>query len=245
MNLIIDIGNTSTKIAIGNATNLMHSLVYPSIDIDLLNNLKFKFPEIKNSIVSNVSTNRKDIIKWLKINYFFIEFNHNTPIPIKNQYQTPETLGLDRLACAVGSYSMFPNNNILCIDAGTCIKFDFISSEAVYYGGAISPGLQMRLHALHNFTARLPLINYCGEKIELIGNSTKNSILSGVVNGIIAEINGIIEMYQNEHIDLKVILTGGDTNYFEKKIKNMIFAQPNLVAIGLNKILNYNINKQF
>lgn len=243
MNLIIDIGNTSTKITIGTIAELNHTYILDSITIEFLDNLKKKFPEIKHSIVSNVAELHQDVIQWLKQNYHHIDFNYTTPIPIKNNYTTPETLGLDRLACAVGCGEVFPDKNVLCIDAGTCIKYDFLSAESIFYGGAIAPGLQMRLQALHNFTARLPLIHYKGENIDLIGNSTEKSILSGVINGMIAEITGIISFYKYQFADLKVIITGGDAKYFEKKIKNTIFAQPNLVAIGLNKILNFNIQQ--
>lgn len=244
MNLIIDIGNTSVKIAVGKDSNLLYFYTYPFITVDLLDKLHNEFPNITHSIVSNVSIVHKDVIKWLEHNFIHIDFNCNTPVPIKNNYKTPETLGLDRLAAAVGSNHIYPYENVLSIDIGTCIKYDLINAEGCYLGGGIAPGLQMRLQALHNFTARLPLITYHAENIALIGDSTEKSVLSGVINGIIAEINGIIEMYSNAYTDLKVILTGGDANHFEKKIKSTIFALPNLTIIGLHKILSFNNNNQ-
>jgi type III pantothenate kinase len=137
---------------------------------------------------------------------------------------------------------MFPNSNILVIDAGTCITYDFIDKNGVYQGGAISPGINLKLKALNTFTQKLPLIEFKNEFV-LIGQTTEESILSGVLNGTIAEIEGIIGYYSHSFSDLKTIICGGASNFFESKIKAPIFVVPELVLIGLNRILQYNVSK--
>jgi type III pantothenate kinase len=162
-----------------------------------------------------------------------------TPLPIKNNYATPKSLGKDRLAAAVGAWSLFPNQNSLSIDVGTAIKFDLINQASEYIGGSISPGISLRFQSLHNFTAKLPLVQYKNSH-PLIGFDTETSILSGVLNGINSEIDGLIELYKVQYPDLKIILSGGDSIYFENNLKSNIFAVSNLVQIGLNEILIFN-----
>jgi type III pantothenate kinase len=162
------------------------------------------------------------------------------PLPIKILYATPQTLGVDRIAGSCGALQLFPGKNTLVIDAGTCITYDFTDSSKQYYGGSISPGLKMRFQAVHTFTARLPLVSPA-ENPELIGNSTETSIQSGIVNGTVAEIDGIIDRYRQKYPDLQVILCGGDGPFFENKLKASIFASPDLVLIGLNSVLIHNV----
>uniref|UniRef100_UPI0030D97038 type III pantothenate kinase n=1 Tax=uncultured Salegentibacter sp. TaxID=259320 RepID=UPI0030D97038 len=145
----------------------------------------------------------------------------------------------DRLALVAAGALKYQNKNLLVIDAGTCITFDFKNDKNEYLGGAISPGLQMRLKALHNFTAKLPLVKL-EENITLIGDSTKNSILSGVLNGVAAELDGIIDRYKADYKYLTIILTGGDSQILSKRVKNGIFANPNFLLEGLNYILEFN-----
>ena len=172
----------------------------------------------------------------------FIELNSHTKIPIFLDYKTPNTLGSDRIALSVGASTLFPNKNCLIIGTGTCITTDFINSENTYLGGAISPGLTMRLQSLHTYTDQLPLIKQNRDKKDffLMGKTTKESIESGVFNGTFAEIEGTIARYKEIYKDLTVILTGGDQIIFEKNLKSDIFVFSNLQAIGLNRILNYN-----
>ncbi len=166
--------------------------------------------------------------------------NSNTPVPITVSYQTPETLGNDRLANAVAVSQQFPQQPALAIDMGTCIKYDFVTANNEYLGGAIAPGFAMRLKALHTFTDKLPLIEE--KKIDaLIGDSTKTSMQSGVYNGIVAEINGIIEKYAEQYPEVQVVLTGGDVKFFDKAVKNTIFADSFLTPKGLNAILQHNV----
>jgi type III pantothenate kinase len=156
-----------------------------------------------------------------------------------NKYDSPETLGKDRLAAAVAGNHLFPNQNVLVIDAGTCIKYDFINAQAEYLGGAISPGLQMRFNALHIFTEKLPLIELTVFKT-LIGKNTTDSLLSGVINGTLSEIDGIIDQYREIYPEIQIVLSGGDAEYLVGKLKKGIFAVSNIVLQGLKIILDYN-----
>ena len=166
-------------------------------------------------------------------------FSHKTSLPICIKYKTPETLGLDRIANAVAANALFPNENVLSIQAGTCLVMDFVTKDAEYLGGSIAPDLEMRFSALHHFTKRLPLVKK--QKINyFIGKTTEESIRSGVLNGIADEINGAIERYREQFGELKIILTGGNKNDLENSIKSTIFAAPNLVLNGLHKILTFN-----
>ena len=209
------------------------------ISIEDLEQLYLIHPDISASIISSVTNYDTHIRTFLEERGYFIEFSETTSIPINNNYSTPETLGEDRLAAVVAANYLFPKNNCLVIQAGTCITFEFIDQQKNYLGGAISPGIDMRLKALDTFTAKLPLIER-KENIDLIGTTTKSSILSGVMNGILEEVEGIITRYQNLYPGLMVVLSGGDMNYFDKRLKNNIFALPNIVLTGLNIILDYN-----
>jgi type III pantothenate kinase len=189
-----------------------------------------------------VSIDAEAVITWGKISGQKLMLDHATSLPITNQYATPSTLGMDRLAGVCGATQLFPDENTLVIDAGTCVKFDFVDKHKNYLGGAISPGLSMRFRAVHAFTSRLPMLVPANDP-ELIGNSTETSIQSGVINGMVEEIDGIIVRYQKKYPDLKVILSGGDGAFFENKLKASIFASPNVVLIGLNSILIYNVDR--
>jgi len=171
-----------------------------------------------------------------------LELDTSTLLPITLNYKTLETLGKDRIALAVAAAQLYPHKNVLIIDAGTCITYDFIDKHKEYQGGSISPGIQMRFKALNTFTDKLPLINPT-DNVELLGKSTSESISSGVMNGVYSEIDGIIDKYKINFPDIEVILTGGDIIYFDKKLKNNIFANSNLVLKGLNMILDYNAGK--
>ena len=237
MKLAIDLGNSFQKVAVFSG-DLPE---YIEITEDLMNsigNIFNKYP-ITSAIISSVVPDLKKTSDLIAAKCPLLILDEMTAVPIKNAYLTPETLGKDRLASVVAANNMFPNKNILVIDAGSCIKYDFIDSLAVYHGGAISPGLNMRLKALNTFTGKLPLIELseCGQ---LTGNNTQQSILSGVVNGAVAEINGIIEQYEGKYPDLNVILSGGDSEYLVSKLKSRIFAVPNIVLLGLKIILDYN-----
>jgi type III pantothenate kinase len=239
MNLVIDIGNTLAKAAIFDHDKLKFFYSYTLLDEKTFISLLSKHNEINSIIVSSVTQQNLGFEKYLEGQKYF-ELNSTTRLPIINLYKTPETLGKDRLSAAVGANSIFENANVLSIDAGTCIKYDFVNDKNEYLGGAISPGLQMRFKALKDYTQLLPLVEP-ENRIQLIGDTTQTSILSGVVNGMVAEIENIIQQYQLKYKDLKLILTGGDSDFFAKELKSSIFAEPYLILIGLNRILNYNL----
>lgn len=236
MNLALDFGNTFTKAGLFEDNNLKK--VITDIKLDCLPDLVDKYtPE--NIIISSVSVKATDITTKLEGERIVI-LKHDLPLPFKIAYQTPETLGLDRIAAVAGAQEMFPGRNCLVIDTGTCFTYDLLDHQGVYHGGGISPGIKMRFQALHTFTANLPLIGF-EEETPLIGQSTKGSILSGVVNGTVAEITEIIRQYRDKFADLQIIMCGGDAKFFENRLKASIFAAPELVLRGLNRILLYNV----
>ena len=240
MNAVIDLGNTYGKLAFFDGLKLQ------SFERGKVKKLLKSLNKVKSgkNIVCSVTKSEDEL------NELFVEFSNrliltkNTKLPIINDYGTPETLGYDRIAAAVGAFYKFPKENCLIIDMGTAIKYDFITREGCFKGGIISPGMKMRFKALHTFTKKLPLIEKEGIP-NLIGDSTKSCIQSGVINGIAAELNGIISRYQDNG-DLKIILSGGDAEFFESQINYPTFAAPNLVLEGLNRILIHNVeNKNF
>jgi len=231
LKLTIDEGNTTTKVAVFDEDKILQKL--SQADFGLVSTFAQKADRVILSSVKSSSS-------YLAISHsFFLSLDANTPTPIVNRYATPETLGKDRLALAVGAHHLFPQQDVLIMDFGTCLTYDFLKSEGHYLGGGISPGLNMRFKALHQFTDGLPLVNPT-PTADLIGNSTENSILSGVINGMFSEIDGIIQRYSTKYPNLKTIITGGDANFFDKGLKNTIFASSDLLMIGLNKILDYN-----
>lgn len=236
MNLVVDYGNSSAKVAIFDQHKLTEKHVFAQQD-ELKHFIETSRAE--NFIISSVSAEAEKVLSWSRAPHKFI-LTHKLPLPVTILYATPHTLGVDRIAGACGATQLFPERNKLVIDAGTCITYDFTDSKKQYHGGGISPGLSMRFKAVHTFTARLPLASIV-ENPELIGNSTELSIQSGVINGTVAEIDGIIERYQQKYPDLQVVLCGGDAAFFENKLKASIFASPDLVLIGLNSVLIHNV----
>lgn len=234
MNLVIDFGNTRIKSALFDGNKLVEQHVFACLD-----ELKQKTFNYDNLIISNVSY-PEDELKSLFPTAIFISTQLKMPFSLN--YLTPHTLGVDRLALAAGAISIHPHQDVLIIDMGTCITYDFVEQGNNYQGGAISAGLQLRAKALHNFTHKLPLITTIQES-QLVGHSTDQSIKSGLVNGISFEIEGFISEYQQKHPNIKVFLSGGDAKFFESKIKQSIFVEPNLALLGLNKILQENINE--
>lgn len=235
MNAAIDFGNTYAKLGLFDGDELVH--FHRGLRIrELRKLLKLYNPE--RLIIASVTKSTTDLER------VFVNFSKKiivdgrTPLPVKNEYATPDTLGYDRLAAAVGAYARFPDVPSLIVDMGTAIKYDFISADGGFKGGIISPGMHMRFKALNAFTKKLPLLEPDGIP-PLIGDSTASCMRSGVINGIIAEVNGIIERY-NQYPDLRVVLCGGDAPFFESQIKYPKFAASNLVLEGLNRILLHN-----
>lgn len=244
MNLVLDIGNTRVKAGVFAGSDLVANFSFGKNALNDIKRLLLQFPELRFAIVSSVVTHSKDYVNLLSNKVNCIDFNYNTRVPVINNYKTPDTLGHDRLAAAVGAHAKFPGKNILVIDAGTCIKYEFVTAKGEYLGGAISPGLEMRFKALNTFTDRLPLIVKDEEFDQLTGGTTKESILSGVQNGSLQELKGVIEQYSVQYPELQCVLTGGDWQFFENGLKNSIFAAPFLVLEGLNEILNFNVDKK-
>ena len=240
MNLIIDIGNTSTKLAVFSKNKIIYKKRTSHEELlDSINEILIKYKKIDKGIISSVGKLTFNNIEELKSKIKFLELTHKLKFPFNNLYKTPKTLGVDRLALVSASVKEFDNKNVLIIDAGTCITYDFITQENNYLGGAISPGIYTRYKSLNNLTANLPLLEPKSIKY-ITGNSTTQSIHSGVVNGVLFEIEGVIEEYNKKYRDLTVILTGGDSKFLSKQLKNSIFANSNFLLEGLNYILEYN-----
>jgi type III pantothenate kinase len=243
MNLIIDVGNSFVKLAVFKGYKIKYKEVIEGNDIlERVGVIKEEYDLIKRAIISSVGKLNKKEVNVIRKYFDVLILNSETKLPFKNLYETPNTLGIDRIGLVCASINKFLNKNVLIIDAGTCITYDFITSKNEYLGGAISPGLQMRYNSLNTFTANLPLL---GSKtpIDIIGKSTKESMHSGVVFGILNEIDGVIETYKLKYSDLTVILTGGDAKFLSKQLKSSIFANPNFLLEGLNYILQFNSNE--
>jgi type III pantothenate kinase len=240
MNLIIDIGNSFTKIAIFRNGALGDVEQVNACSVGYFQKVLSHYPGIHKSILSTVKEEDAGLIQFLERNIpQFIHLNERTPLPIINTYKTPETLGKDRIAAVIGANNIFPGKTVLVVDAGTALTFDLLTEEGRYLGGNISPGLKMRFRALHEFTGSLPLSKESDEFSDT-GNTTENAIISGVQLGMIYEMDGYIDHMKKKHKDLQVVLTGGDSLFFDKKLKNSIFVNQNLVLIGLNNILEFN-----
>lgn len=240
VNLIIEQGNTSTKVAIYAEGNLKASFVYKTFDKSKLKPL-FDVYSLDKGIYSTVADVDEDLIAYLKecLSYF-IYFDNDVRLPITIKYKTPHTLGKDRIAAVVGAYYLQPNRNILIIDAGTCITYELLEASGSYFGGNISPGMTTRFKALNDYTKKLPLVNE-REEVPCWGTCTEDAIRAGVVNGIVFEMDGYIDQAKELYSDVLVFLTGGHSFYFESRLKNSIFADINLVLTGLNRILEYNV----
>ncbi|MEW5676884.1 type III pantothenate kinase [Flavobacterium enshiense] len=239
MLLAIDVGNTRIKVAVFEKDSLLLKDVFFKEEAEKkIQNIFQKFPKIENSVFSSVGKLEEKVLELIRKYSKLTIISSETEFPFENHYETPKTLGVDRMVLASGATLLYPRQNRLIIDAGTCITYDFVTAQDVYLGGAISPGFRLRYESLHNYTAKLPLLTL-EQPESFIGNSTKQSIHSGVVNGICNEIEGFIDSYQKEYQHLTVILTGGDAEFLAKIIKNTIFANPNFLLESLNHLHNY------
>ena len=241
MNLIIDVGNSRVKMAVFNNSELIHYEIFTYENMLKRALVLIENYECRKGIISFVGPVKKSEINELKSKIDLVILNPETKTPFKNCYSTPKTLGVDRVALVSSAVKKFPNQNVLIIDAGTCLTYDFVNSSAEYFGGGISLGVQMRYKALNVFTEKLPLLEPTFPS-NYIGDSTVNSIHSGIMNGVISEIDGTIDLYKEKNQDLTVVLTGGDVNFLSNRLKNSIFANPNFLLEGLNRILTYNLD---
>jgi type III pantothenate kinase len=240
MNLIFDSGNSRLKVALMLQDSCIEFIACDSFEEWKKLNWHLKHP-ITNAIIASVTGNEDDINNYLTfLGINCIVFTNTLLLPIANLYKSASTLGSDRLAAAVGGYALYPNQNTLTIDVGTCIKYNFTNSHNQYLGGAISPGVRLRYQSMHDYTAKLPLLTFNANYNLLIGTTTQESIVSGVQLGIATEIDGSISNYLQQYAQLNVVLTGGDHSYFVNHLKNKIFADELLLIKGLNLILNYN-----
>jgi type III pantothenate kinase len=240
MNLIIDIGNTSTKIAVFDEDKKLFSFRTRHVSLDKMEKMCSPYEhKIEKAIVSSVRDTPEFIIDLATRNIPFVHvLSYKSKLPFKNEYETPETLGPDRIAAITGAYSLFPGKKVFIIDAGSAVTYDYLAGK-VYKGGNISPGLSMRFRSLHKFTAKLPLATTI-EKFSSPGRNTIEAITAGVINGLVYEINEYIRTFEKKHVDFKVILTGGDSGYLKEKINYRITYMPDIVIDGLNYILEYN-----
>jgi type III pantothenate kinase len=242
MILAIDAGNTRIKAAVFEGTHLVQSFIFVYADFKntVINILK-NYKEIRAMIVASVSTVSKDdfigFTSLLPIHFV----SHKDIFPFVNTYETPETLGIDRLVLATGATLQFPKQNRLVIDAGTCVTLDFIDNNDFYLGGAISPGLRLRYESLHQHTAKLPLLTN-QHPTNLFGTSTTSAIHSGVVHGLTFEIDAYISNLSVKYPKFIIILTGGDAVFLAKQLKNTIFANSNFLLESLNQLFLYKSN---
>jgi len=242
MNLIMDIGNTATKLAVFQSDKMIQVQTVATTNmLAEVEALLKKFSRVKHGLLSSVKMiddlELKRLQKLLPIKILDVSFQ----LPFKNAYDTPHTLGVDRLALMAAAVHQYSKRNVLVIDAGSCVTYDFMDSNQNYLGGAISPGVEMRYKALETFTSNLPLLEKTPPN-QRIGSSTEASIHSGVIHGLLHEMEGTIKEYQNKYPDLTVILTGGDTDFLCKQFKISIFANSNFLLEGLNFLLEFNSN---
>ena len=227
-----------------NQHDLMFNVPMDHLTSNHVRMLKEEHPQLTRAILSSVKPTEEDLKQFLCSEFDqFLELDHRTELPIENLYQTPESLGKDRLAAAVGANELFPDLNLLVIDAGTAITYDLVSEKNQFIGGNISPGLEMRFKALNHFTGKLPLVTY-SDDFEQIGRNTTDAIRAGVQNGILYEMAQNIDFFNRNYQNLHIIMTGGDSNFFDKKLNYSIFVHFNLTLIGLNRILEHNAKKK-
>lgn len=243
MNLVIDIGNSRTKAAVFSGEKIVERWSFGDFGRQEINEVLRKYPEIRNSILSATRGDRASIENILRESVrFFIPAGDGTPVPLKNLYRTPATLGPDRLAAAVGAGFLFPGQNLMIADLGSAITIDFVTAAGEYLGGSISPGARLRFRALHDHTGKLPM-GSLDDAPEGIAGTTSEAVAAGVAEGIRHEIEGYMREFADKMPGLRLILTGGDAEFFEKRFKNTIFANYDLVLIGLNRILDYNVSE--
>ena len=240
-NLVIDWGNTRLKTGWFAGEQLVKTGHYATPN-DLLTDVVDN--PVEQVLVASTNQPADEIrARFSGLDARFFVLDNQTPLPIGKVYDTPQTLGADRLAAAAGAVTLFPGQDCLIFDLGTCLTADFIDRNAVFQGGLISPGLPMRFRAMHEQTARLPLVAMPANWPDLTAKNTRAAMQSGVMNGLAFEMNGILEQYRHRHPGLVVLLCGGDAPAFESRLKPPIFAAPNLVLIGLNRILRYNVEQ--
>ncbi|GLR16777.1 type III pantothenate kinase [Portibacter lacus] len=239
MNLCIDIGNSFAKLAIVDNNKVLHKDVVQKIYVSLIKEIKKKY-DFEKVIVGASGKLPKSIMHHLDRNYHLLVLNTSTKLPIEIGYKTPDTLGRDRIAAVVGANALEPELDHCVIDIGTCITFDVILKSKLFVGGNISPGVELRLKSMNDYTARLPLVKR-GSLDQLLGETTEEALQNGATIGTLLEIESFIERIKQKYKGIRTTLTGGDADFFAKKFDSDIFVNPNLVLIGLNEIMNFNV----
>ena len=243
MNLAIDIGNTRTKVAVFHRGEILVTIPFKDIRPSDILLLKREYEGLDKAILSSVKDYPRELQKVLQKEFnTFLELDADTPLPVENCYQSKKTLGKDRIAAVVGAYDLYPAANVLIIDAGTAITYDLLTAEGKYLGGNISPGLEMRFKALTRYTGKLPKVEQAQQN-KLFGTTTEQAIRAGVQNGTVYEVDTTISTFKEFYNKLKVIMTGGDAEFFDNKLKNSFFVHFNLTSLGLNRILEHNGEK--
>ena len=242
MKLVLDIGNTNVKSAVFSGEDLVEQ---KSVSLGDLGNVIDKMMSLhapKYIIASSVSVTKEELSALIDDRAEWFMFDNTIDLPISVEYQSKNTLGSDRLAGLMGVFEKYPKKNVLVIDAGTCITYDLLTYDNRYFGGSISPGMEMRYNSLNKFTKNLPLLSP-NLDVSLVGQTTADSMHSGVVKGITYEIDGVINAYRDRFGSLEIVFTGGDAKNFVAEVKNTTFADQNLILNGLNKILDYHYQK--
>lgn len=247
-NLVVDIGNSRVKAAVFEGEALVADWAFSRFGQDELKEIFGRFPDIDRSLLSCTGDEggTEELLLGSQIP-FFLKFRPGIPVPVRNFYSTPLTLGCDRMAAAVGAAGMFPGRDVFIVDLGSAITEDIVTADRNYLGGSISPGMAMRFRSLAQHTVQLPVIERdAWEEYDpgKIPSSTRDALISGVVGGVEMELRGRMEDYSRLYPGLVTIFTGGDAPFFEKRFKNTIFANYELVLRGLNIILNYNADKK-
>ena len=241
MLITVDVGNSRIKVAVFEQNTQIELFVFEHKEAqNKIEKILKKYHNATHSVISSVGNLNLETLNYLQTHTKLQIISHESKFPFTNLYTTPKTLGVDRMVVAAGAVLQYPNQNRLVIDAGTCITYDFIDAQDNYLGGAISLGLALRYKSLHNFTAKLPLLELKNPD-NFIGNSTPESLHSGVVNGLVFEIEGFINQYESQYSKFTIILTGGDAEFLAKRLKNTIFANSNFLLESLNDIYQYKI----
>lgn len=243
LNLALDIGNTRTKLGLFDGNRLVEQAIWTAWTLEELvsygNQAGVDCVILASVALPDPETRRK----LAEVFPVVLELTHETPLPFRNSYRTPETLGRDRIAAVAGVQALFPGQNCMVIDCGTCIKYDLLREGAIYVGGNIAPGAAMRIRAMHTFTARLPQVPVV-MPTETVGYSTETALQNGALRGAALEILGFVQLFGASFESLQVILTGGDADFFAPHLPiPRMLVEPNVILHGLNHILQYNDNQ--
>lgn len=240
MNLVVDIGNTRTKLAFFEKNALVEKAIGETSALSWLSDRLQDGRIVDGAILSITGQDTEGVENFLESHLPYIRFGHQTPIPIHNIYATPETLGKDRLAAIVGASFLFQGQNCLVIDGGTCLTYNFLDKHKTFVGGNIAPGLTMRLRSMNHFTAKLPLVGRNTDNITLLGNTTETAMRAGAQIGLLSEVEGFVKRLTEKEGKINVILTGGDGQFlYDNLLIQEKYFEPYLVLQGLNQILNY------